>query len=219
MRSSRILFWSSFSLRWSCSLSNSSCSSFFCPSIPWLSKRMWSSCSFACSISRFARSYCNFAVFCCNTSSSRRWWFVSIFWRICAPSFSYLAISASISVRRAFHFFVCCSSSSISRRLPNRLLLLRKAPPDIEPPGFKSSPSVVTIRIVWWYFLAKAIAWSIWSTTTKRPSKYSTNSEKRSSASTRVDAIPITPGSAIIFCARLAAFVCILVNGKNVALP
>ena len=40
---------------------------------------------------------------------------------------------------------ISSSNSSISRFLPRRLLLLRNAPPVMEPPGLKYSPSNVTI--------------------------------------------------------------------------
>ena len=48
--------------------------------------------------------------------------------------------------RASLCFCTCRSRSSISRRRPSRLLELRNAPPLMEPPGLKSSPSVVTIR-------------------------------------------------------------------------
>ena len=43
--------------------------------------------------------------------------------------------------------FTFAASSSISLLLPRRLLLFLKAPPLIAPPGTRSSPSSVTIRI------------------------------------------------------------------------
>ena len=52
-----------------------------------------------------------------------------------------------------------------SRRFPAFL----KAPPVMEPPGLNDSPSRVTIRREYLYFLAMAMAWSMWSTTSVLP--------------------------------------------------
>ena len=51
---------------------------------------------------------------------------------LCPPILVCIASSVFFQCLR-----LCSSSSSISRRLPSRLLLFRKAPPVMEPPGLK----------------------------------------------------------------------------------
>ena len=116
-------------------------------------------------------------------------------------------------------FFILISSSSSSRFRPSKLLLFLKAPPVIDPPGFNSSPSSVTMRRLLLYFAETFIPWSIVSTTTILPSKNDTNLLYISDVLTRLLASPITPGSFnASFCENSSRTV-IASSGKNVARP
>ena len=111
------------------------------------------------------------------------------------------------------------SNSSISLRRPSRLLEFLKAPPVMEPPALKSSPSRVTMRRLYLYFLASAMALSMVSATTTRPNRYLARPSYRETTWTRSLASPRTP-----FSFRAAGWenVCLplmLVNGRKVALP
>ena len=131
---------------------------------------------------------------------------------------------ASLSFAEIFEslspmLFTDFSRSSISLRRPRRLLLFLNAPPDIVPPGFNKSPSIVTILIVWLYFSASAMALSILSTTICRPSRYLTRVLYCASASTSEEAVPITPFCSIMPSACISFPCLILVSGRNVARP
>ena len=158
----------------------------------------------------------------------------SVFWLICSCC-NCLVISArssrSVFLRSRLSRMIFCifcsssfsaatfpSSSSISRRRPRRLLLFRNAPPVMEPPGLKDSPSNVTIRKVWRYFLAMTMAWSMVSTTSVLPRSCDSRVRYVLSAVTSVSASPITPSSfsAAGFWKLLLR---ILVRGRNVARP
>ncbi len=91
--------------------------------------------------------------------------------------------------------FTLAPSSSISRLLPRRLLLFLKAPPLIAPPGTKSSPSNVTIRIPYPNFLAIFTALSTWSTTIILPSMAFATFLYFPSTLTSRSAIPMAPFS------------------------
>ena len=98
--------------------------------------------------------------FFCSVARSK--FIFAVFWRMyCSCSFSLpLSISSSnsdcavlISSKRSLDslIWLCreatsVSSSSTSRLLARRLLVFLNAPPVMEPPGFKHSPSSVTIR-------------------------------------------------------------------------
>ena len=87
------------------------------------------------------------------------------------------------------------------------------------PPGFRSSPSSVTIRSVCLYFAASFTALSTLSATTIRPSREAATSRYLSSSRTRVSAVPITPFSASTSgFLNLCGFL-MLVSGRKVALP
>ena len=111
------------------------------------------------------------------------------------------------------------SNSSISRRLLSRLLEFLNAPPVMDPPGLIRSPSSVTRRRDWRYFLAIAIPWSMWSTTIVRPSSWSASPSNLDSTWINVFASPITPGSLSASGFLIPPPPCILVSGRNVALP
>ena len=109
--------------------------------------------------------------------------------------------------------------SSISRLLPRRLLLFLKAPPEIEPPTFKYSPSKVTILTVYLYFLSMAMALSIVSTTITLPKRYFVTPSYSFLMSTRSLASPITPFSSKASGALKLVLLLILLKGRNVARP
>ena len=111
------------------------------------------------------------------------------------------------------------SNSSISRRLLSRLLEFLNAPPVMDPPGLIRSPSSVTRRRDWRYFLAIAIPWSMWSTTIVRPSSWSASPSNLDSTWINVFASPITPGSLKASALRIPPLPRILVSGRNVARP
>lgn len=126
--------------------------------------------------------------------------------------FSMLSISL-------FNMETVFSNSSISRRRLKRLLEFLNAPPVMEPPGLISSPSRVTRRRDWRYFLAILIPSSIVLTTIVLPSSWSARPSKRRSTCTNVFARPITPLSFKASGLRIPPLPCILVRGRNVARP
>ena len=89
----------------------------------------------------------------------------------------------------------------------------------MEPPGLRSSPSSVTMRRECLYFLPKAIAWSIVSANTKRPSRYSINPSNFDSFSTNSDTLPMTPGSERTSSLIRPPEADTVVSGKKVARP
>ena len=89
----------------------------------------------------------------------------------------------------------------------------------MDPPGLKDSPSMVTIRRLWWYFFAMAIAWSIWSTTRTLPRRYLVSPVYSFSVVTRSEARPITPASFNASFWLNSPLVLMLFKGRNVARP
>ena len=181
--SSASLFWVSSMARYSLVSSSISrslasaawISSCICPrfsliSNNWRSISLLSDCNAA-----------NFLLFSSFCSVARLKFIFSVFWRsIAFFSSSWIwrmsSFSKSLAVLMSSKRFLwpcrACASravsfcrSSISRFRPRRLLVLRKAPPVMDPPGLRDSPSSVTILKLYWYFLAREMAWSIWSTT------------------------------------------------------
>ena len=111
------------------------------------------------------------------------------------------------------------SSSSISLRLPKRLLLFLNAPPEIEPPTLRYSPSSVTILTVYLYLRSMEMALSTVSTTITLPSKYFATPSYSFLTSTKSLARPITPFSSKASGALKFVLLLILLKGKNVARP
>ena len=158
-------------------------------------------------------------VFSCNAS------FCSlVFSCSSSPFFSWARLSFKAS---SFWIFSICtrallqvsSSSSISLRRPSRLLLFLKAPPVMEPPALKSSPSRVTMRRLYLYFLARAMALSMVSTTTTRPRRYRASPLYCPSTWTRSWASPRTPFSLRAAGCEKFWLPLMLVRGRKVALP
>ena len=85
--------------------------------------------------------FCSMNFFCNSALSSSR---LKRNWLRSCLVFSMSSNSSSTCFK---YFFTFSFSSSISRRRPRRLLLFLNAPPLMAPPGTKSSPSSVTIRI------------------------------------------------------------------------
>ena len=116
-----------------------------CSSISWLSffkpSNTLSLSFFCCKV----RSTFILAVFCCKYCSCKS---VRTFSISCMASSCAVRISSLRSLQDAMVFFSSSSlfvKSSISRFLPRRLPVFLKAPPAMEPPGLKYSPSKVTI--------------------------------------------------------------------------
>ena len=93
------------------------------------------------------------------------------------------------------------------------------APPEIEPPIFKYSPSKVTILKEYLYLRSSAIALSIVSTTTTFPNKYLVTPSYSFFISTKSHARPKTPLSENTSSLLKPVFLVILLKGKNVARP
>ena len=111
------------------------------------------------------------------------------------------------------------ASSSISRFRPRRFELFRNAPPEIAPPGFRSSPSRVTIRSVYRYFCSILTARSISVTTRSRPRRFCMRPLYCASVRIRSAAQPITPSSSSAGLSPLVPALPALESGRKVALP
>ena len=191
----------------------------------------WFSISFpSLAIARYSFSFCSFT----DTACSYLIWAV-FFFNSSSLTVSSLALASLTkfstcfcavwisSFTEAIALSIVCfsfSNASCSLRRPSRFELFLKVPPEREPPGWNNSPSNVTIRTRYWYFLLICIAWSIVSTRRKRPNRYSIINLYFSSQSTLEATFPRTPSSSRISSRNGFSFFGVtVVSGKNVARP